>query len=551
MKKLFNYFKKNGRYIYLEYGVFTLLIIWPLLAKGYVFAMDMTWPTHFQFPNSFSNFNPIQILLWLINFVLPSWLIQKIVIFSAIFLSGIFAHKLIRTEYQWPKYFAGLLYVLTPFFYSRFLYGQIWHLVAYALMPLLVKYLFDFFETPNWKKSIKCAIIFCLITFISIHFAFIAGLVITVLAIIFAINSLWQKNYTKLKQIAISIILLLGIFLLANSFWLIPLTQGNNAKIEEIQFFDANQLEIFKTDAGQTNIFFNVLSMYGFWGDRHQQYSLPKEFNPLWWLISIIFICIVSWGIVSSFIRKKRLSETISMMVLLILGTILSIGIAFEPFKPIIIWLNDHVPFYKGFREPQKFSALIVLSYCYLAGTGLIDISERLKNKKREWFVAIGLILIILYNPLIFNGFRNQMFVTNYPKSWREINQILTEDNSDYQILFLPWHLYMSYSFAKDKVTGPLGCVYFNKPVICGDNMELDNTFSISARPFSQFFTNEVLNDSTNIQNLGERLRGWNIKYIILAKEVDWQSYNWLNNQSDLIILKDSPELILYENKNF
>ena len=41
------------------------------------------------------------------------------------------------------------------------------------------------------------------------------------------------------------------------------------------------------------------------------------------------------------------------------------------------------------------------------------------------------------------------------------------------------------------------------------------------------------------------------VKYIILTKDDDWQTYHFLDQQKNLIKVSDSPEISLYENLSF
>jgi len=535
MYKIKQFFKKNERYLYLEYGVLSLLIMWPLLAKGYVLAMDMTWPAQFSFPQEVSNFYFIDIFLWLMNFILPSWLIQKFLIFAIFFCAGLFAHKLIKTQYQWPRYFVGFLYVLTPYLYSKFLYGQLWLCLAYALLPLLLSCLFELIQKINWKNLIKTLIIFVLIGFVGIHFVFISSILVALTILTGLIKLLVNHNYQKAKRLGLCCILLFLLFMVANSFWIGTFAKGENYAGQKLQLFDENQLELFKTDNGNTNVFFNVLSMYGFWGDRYGLYVSPKQFMPFWWFLALCFMGLATFGFIVSFVKKENRELTILGGLLFLLGTTLSVGIASETLKPLILWLNNNVPFYSGFREPQKFVALLMLGYLLLCSQALIFISVKLAKHKKENLLMIALVLVVLYNPLMFNGLRGQMYVSNYPIEWTQTKEVVDEELKtaapEAKVLVFPWHLYMSYDFTRNKIVGPLACTYFGKQrTICGDNMELGNTYALTTRPIS-IFINELLADLPNeAESLNKKLEDFKVDYILVLKEVDWEKYDKLIN---------------------
>lgn len=546
---LIKFFKKNERYIYLEYGVLSLLILWPLLTKGYVFAMDMAWPPKFVFPSEVIREYLVSLGLWGLGKILPVWIIQKLFLFFTIFLAGVGAHKLVRTKQPWPKYFAGFLFVLSPFFYSRFLFGQLFFLLAFALLPFFARRALDFFKHPNWKDMIWLAVLISLIVPLSPHYLFFLILFLIISVMVYFSVYLYRRNFSQIKKLICLLILLIIISLALNSYWLIPQLNGTVSTLAEAQMFGPAQNEAFLTDSGETNIFFNVASLYGFWGDRASVYVLPKEINPLWWIFAGLIVLIVLWGIISGF-KRKKIAATLIFTILIIISAVLAVGIAAKPLAPFIEWLNNHFSFYRGFREPQKFVGLIVLSYCYLGARGLADLSVRLR-KKKEWLTGLAIVIVIFCNPLMFNGARGQLFVADYPVSWYETKAVLNADVENFKVLFLPWHQYMSFDFARDKVLANPAPTFFDKEILAGDNMELALIESYSQRPFSKFFENEVLQNKNTIQNLGEQIKKWDIKYILLAKEVDWAKYDFLNQQSDLQLIKTYPDLLVYENKKY
>ena len=148
-------------------------------------------------------------------------------------------------------------------------------------------------------------------------------------------------------------------------------------------------------------------------------------------------------------------------------------------------------------------------------------------------------------------GFGGQLYTSHYPQSWLEANEILNQDRDDFKVLFLPWHLYMPFSFAENKVIANPAPRFFDKETIAGDNIEVGNIYTHSKRPISQLVENVVLKKTQGIEDLGERLAPFNIKYIILTKEADWQKYDFLNEQKDLKIVYDLAELKIYQNRSW
>jgi len=530
--------------LYLEYFILTILITWPFFKPGYIFAVDMAWPTNLPAPTELNNTFLRDYFLHFLNFIIPSQIIQKLIIFSTVFLAGLSAHKLYPSKSEWPKYFAGLLYLFTPFFFTRMLYGHLYHLLAYAILPFLAKAIFNFIKKQTWKNAGLILMYLFLITNFSLHFGFIAILFFLICILTTAIYNLFTKS--NIKQILYKSCLIIIILCVLCSYWLIPFIRGDISNSDRINSFTNQDREAFLTDNGETNIFFNVASMYGFWADQSNLYILPKKINPIWWLFSIIILSIVISGIVLGFKNGNKRLNTIILTTTAVIALILSIGIAFKLFILLIDFLEKYIPFYKGMREPQKFVGLLVLCYAYLGAQGIDIIYNKYLKNNFKWLAIIPILIVILYNPLLLNGFNGQLFATKYPDSWHSANHYFNQDNDNFQILFLPWHQYMSYDFVKNKIVAPIPCRFFDKPSICGDNMEAGEIYSSSQKPFSIAFES-LLNNKASVTNLAQELKKWNIKYIVLLKQVDWQNYVFVQDQNNIELIENNSDLMIFK----
>ncbi|MCK4781692.1 hypothetical protein KAS79_02060 [Candidatus Parcubacteria bacterium] len=546
-EKLIFWFKKRNRIIYLTYSALALIVLLPLLRSGYVFAMDMVFVPHLTWPEPF---NAPGFFLYLLNFILPSQIIQKIILFLILFLSGVGMHRLIPVKSELPKYFAGVFYIFNPFVYSRFLFGHLWLLAVYALMPFAVKAIFTFLDNINLRNALKLSLWFTFIGFISNHFIVFAFLFF-IIAFLFELwkERRYRKEIFKMFKYAILVGL---IFLILSGWWIAPyfdktLPQGRY--IQEI--VGTGDLTVFQTESDtKYGVLCNVAALYGFWGDRMGQYTVPKEIMPHWPLLFLIIFSLVTLGAISAF-RKNKFKAGIFIIIAGV-AFVLSVGMSYQFFAPIIEFLNEKIFIFKGFRDSQKFTALLVLTYAYFGALGINSIlkSSKLKVQSSKLILTAFLIALpVLYSPLMIWGFRGQLCASHYPQDWFATNEFLNQDKEDFKVLFFPWHQYMSFGFTKNRVIASPAPKFFDKQVIAGDNMEIGKIYTHSQRPISQFIENQVLAKRQEIDNLGEILASYNLKYIILAKEADWQEYDFLNVQKDLEIINDYENLIIYQNK--
>jgi hypothetical protein len=296
--------------------------------------------------------------------------------------------------------------------------------------------------------------------------------------------------------------------------------------------------------------------MYGFW---RTGYVYTKDILPYWYLFFIIILFLAVHGF---FLNYKHIKYGINVKtfgVIAVLSVLLAAGIS-GPIAGVFEFLFNNVFFFKGFREPQKFVALLVLAYAYLGGLGVAEFEKIARDPVNRsgakqfgvWLIiALALATPFIYSFTTFNGFWGQLKTTDYPKDWYEVNSFLNQDEQDFKVLFLPWHLYMDFKWLptpQKRIATPAN-IFFDKPVIQGDNMEAGSIYSSSADHVSKY-VDFLLANRNNIDNLGELIAPLNVKYVILTKEVDYRLYDFLYNQTDLELVKDTENMIVFKNRH-
>src|SRR3989338_6174642 len=426
---------------------FLSLIILMLFLTQYLFYLDWYTTPILKITEPFfalreATYSGLSFLLFrkLLSFFIATSVLQKLSIFFIFFLSGISMHNLINTKSQIPKYFAGVFYMINPFVYIRFMAGHWLILLAYAILPFVVKSIMKFLENQDRKQTIKTMLWISLIAAIDIHTLFL----VFFLFAIFYIFKLLKSNKTVKKTISKSLAIMSLFFILLNSYWIIPFLTAESTAISQIT---SDDLAAFQTKKGNFNEFMETLMLYGFW--RQDAYILPKEIMPFPVYFSLF--AIILFLTIHGFIHCKEKYKT-PIIITGILAQLLAVGVGHPWFKDIFTFLFTHIFILKGFREPQKFVALLVFAYAFLGAYGIDNILEQLKTRKMK-IIAAALIIVIpfAYTPTMFFSFWGQIHTTDYPNDWYEINSFLNKDKQDFNVLFLPWHQYMDFKWIPNK----------------------------------------------------------------------------------------------------
>ncbi|MCK5476079.1 MAG: hypothetical protein KAI71_05890 [Candidatus Pacebacteria bacterium] len=576
---------------YIIFAVVTLAIMFPLYQGGFIFLLDMVFVPRLDFgdylKNGIGSGFPIIVLVKLFSFALPLEIIQKIILSLVLFLPGLFMFKLVKNflPMKWAI-LSGLFYMLNPYVYERFLAGH-WHvLLGYAFFPLLVKLFLEFLEKLDNKSFLKLAILFSVYPILSLHWAYISFWFLVLLGgVWFVVMLLSQKEKPKSILDALNLIFRslsrpLGLlrddkkkgtshndnkklvkyfvygavlFFVVNSFWLVGFLSPSSGYYK----FSLNDFRAFATQGDPSFwVFFNVLSLYGFWGT---DYFLTKDFFQYWWVLTFVILGFAVYG-VYVLLRKvvthplplsrgellyfrSRTSEIaliLTLAIIFIPVVLLSVGYGSDITKPIINVLYAFLPGFKGLRETEKLVGLLAFSYAILVPIGGLAYA-----KKQRYVFTLLVLVPFLSVWTIFWGFNGQLKSSDYPKSWYQANEILKQDENN-KLLFLPWHGYPKISFAGEKRVSNPAPRFFQVEVIAGKN--IDNVYLLECdqeiwdkKMFQLLQGFETLNE--NIKFL--RLEG--ITHIILAKEMDYEKYGFLDESEWLEIVLEEDDLVLYE----
>jgi hypothetical protein len=540
------------------YITLALMILWHLLLPGYIITLDLPWSPNITPPNIYGfETDPIKLInlpyrstLWLLSQIAPSDTIQKALLFAVFFFAGLGAHRLCPGKSEYGRYFAGILYTINPFVYTRFMVGHLGLLLAYATLPYTINSALKLLKEPSLKRSVELALLITLNLLLDIHYLFIVGLLLLFLTVFRVVEIGWRC--VKLLPYLTSTALL---YIALNLYWLVPYLTGSIGE-PIIEAFSYQDLITFtsKTWGTGVNIFFSLAALYGFW--RYPEgYIYVSQTLPAWWLLYILILWLTIHGylIYSTYHpNEKWVSRGIALPA--IVSLILAAGISSTYTAPIFQTLFNTIPFFSGMREPQKFLATLTLAYATLGGVGAGDISDKLRQHfkaNRLKYIAIIASALILavspaysYNQLF--GSTGQIKTLNYPEEWYEAKKLLDSEKGNYRILILPWHLYMYQSWI-GRITANPAPAFFNKPSISGENVEWGGIETQSRKP-TQHYIQHILNHRAEVKNLGALLKPLNIKYIILLKEVDYSEYTFLDNQNDLKPILENTKLKLYLN---
>jgi len=537
---------------YIVYIALALLILLPLLGKGYILALDMVFTPTLRMPAAITNAYPFYALLHALNWVLPAFVIQKVLLFGTFLAAGLGAHYMVMrlrpaavSTQAWlaGAYVAGVFYICNPFVYTRLMAGQYLVLIGYALLPWALRWAWELLDKPGKRAALWLSGVTLLIGFTSVH---TLGLLAILLACLASAQG-WRHRHDKawLGAIAKYAAVTIGAVVVLNSFWLVPLAQGKGVLSDTVAQFTSRDDRAFATTAGHLGLVGNVLSLQGFWGDARSLYLLPSDDFGWWWTPIVLMWLLVAIGVWQSW-RQRQRALTVALIVMATVGLVLTVGIAGTIFAPLNRTLLDHMPLFAGYREPQKFAALIALAYAYFGAAGVSYIWYKLYDTShRQALTLAGVLVAMACAPLLFWGGAGQLRSSEYPAGWYQVNAALRQADTDgSKVLFLPWHLYMPYSFSSG-ITATPARAFFDVPVLASTDPEIGQAAGYATGSLQQrvdMFVHQAADDSqfaAHAQALG-------IHYVLLAKEFDYKTYAYLDHIPGVTRYMTTNDLIMY-----
>ena len=512
----------------------TVAVCLPFVAKGWLFLLDWSRGPHVPPPLSLWGLEggllaamPFVLAAWAAGLVLGPATVGWLVIAGALFAAGVSAGALVGGPAA-RRLPAGLLYAVNPFVFERLYAGHASFLLGYALLPFAVRSLLRAEQADTAAARLRPVLWITLLMGLAPHFAWL--LAVVCLALLATRRS--RRTLGWLAGLA-------AVVVAANAYLVVPSVVGGGQSAVDVGTAD---LAAYRTSGDPPfGLFGNVAGLHGFW---RQETPLPKDDVPGWPMFWAAVVLVAAAGTVRGWRRDgdRRLVAVVAGAGAL--GFVLALGDQ-GPAGAVFRRLYLHVPGFEVMREPQKFAALLALAYAVLFGLGaevLVDGARR-AGGRRLWTAAL-LVLPVATAPTLLWGVAGRVEVRHYPGSWAEADRLMGDGPE--RILFLPWHQYLRFPFTDRIVANPAASA-FRRDVIAGDNVELPGLRTAS-RSVRSAYLEFLYAQGRRLHSFGQLVAPHGVRYVVVAKAVDWRQYAWLDLQTDLEKVLDRDEIAVYRN---
>jgi len=528
----------------LVYGLLAGAVAGPLLKPGLVLAVDLVPVPHPHLGSDYWGLAsgthagpvdrlPIDLLFVALGHVGAVAIGEKLLLLAIVFLAGLGMHRLVPATHATGRYFAGALYAVNPFVYDRLYTGQWYLLLGYALLPWAFAAFLPL-VSGRWRSAWRFAVLAALVGVASPHmFALLGALTLAT-----ALAALVRGRHRAATAGAVA----LGgaLTLLASAYWLLP-TPGVRDFWNHV---GSAQLQLYRTVSDPTwGVEGAVAGLYGYWNDADP----IKAHLAAWPLVAAALVLLAAWGLAV----RRREPTTWGVAAAALFGFVLALGTSGPLTGSLFHDVLDHVAVARSFREPQKGVALLVFGYAYLGGLAAADLRANVHTAWRRAGAAVVVASLIAL-PLLggyreLGGLWGSMRTSAYPSSWSQARSLLRREAGDSRTLVLPWHGYMAYTFADERVVASPAAAYFDVPTLASRSVGEGLASADNSDPVERYVASLVARGAT-MHDLGACLAPLGISHVLLTKDADWGRYSFLARQSDLVVERSWSDLVLYRN---
>lgn len=521
------------------HAVVATLVAVPLVRPGYLLLLDFTlarhvrvhWRSSDAFIGPVSS-APFESFIWLLHKTGP--LAAFLVVFLLVFGCGYAMNRavaaIVPRAGATARITAGVLYAVNPFTYVRLVHGQINVLAAMAVLPLVTVALVRVRRQPTLGRAAALGLTIAAVGFTSVH---VAGMLLVLIPVLLVV-----VGWPGFRPLLVAGVVALA----ASSWWLVQ------AAFQPLPPFTGADLDAFATQPRGWTSAGHVAALYGFW--RFGEFPLPRDGIWVWPLTFAPIAILIVWGAVRWF--KIKRSAAIGLAGLAVAGIILAAGASFPPTAGAFRWLYRNVPGFTVYREPQKWSAVVLFAYAGLASPAVSALTEWTDRGNRapdhprlirleSIMVAATLLGIVLFygRTMIMNT--TTLRTSSFPADWYAVNERINQQPA--RVLVFPWHMYMTFDFTGRRIANPAP-VFFDAPVLASEAPDHGSIRAYSRSPDSLLVERALLKTRTP-SGLLEALSKLCTPWIVLFKAADWEGYNWLET-SGLYRTLDGPTIRLY-----
>lgn len=393
--------------------------------------------------------------------------------------------KIFSLDYFWAL-MSAILYMLSPFVYSRLIGGHLTILLGYAFLPLIFYFSVSLFDSLTQEKLFRSwwprlVFLTLLLTLGILHPLMLVvswGVIFLTAGIYFVFRGGEKRKIIK------KLLLLIIFWALINSYWLLPIVSqviwgGDGlaarpwqAIAEELSF----RLPYFSGVSRPLSELFSFSFPFGL--STEFAYPLSDFIRPFFVFSSIILFAASLAAFYLAYKGRKEYLPVVLILIFVELTGIVLVGgektIIGHLFFLILIRFAPFI--FSGFSNPLRFLPLVIFPFSILSFISFTIFEEKLRRfGEVKTFLRVFMLfaLLVFFYPWFFRSLTTPIFkdssqpmslrVTKINPEDKEIFDFLKESEGDFRVTYLP-PAFISWP-GKTDLSYCWNTIYSSKPV--------------------------------------------------------------------------------------
>lgn len=511
-----------------------LLVLGPLLGRGYVLTYDMVFVPDLALRSDFLGLGsglpravPSDAVVAVLDTVVPGDVLQKLLLVAALGLAGTGARRLVAADSVSAQLAATSLYVWSPFVAERLGIGHWPLLLTYAALP----WIYDAARRARaGERTVPQLVLWLALASLSA-----AG---GVIAAVFAIVCVAGRRPDAVRRSVVVAAAALAV----NAPWLVAGALHGSGALS-----DPRGVEAFAARAeGLLPLPLTLLGLGGIWNAEVVPTS-REGWAAVVQLVVVVAVCVAglrTWR--ADVLLRDRLGLGLAALVGLAVALVGSLA------PDLLGWVVAHVPGGGLFRDGSRFVALLAPLAASLFGTGVAVVAGKVAERAGRILVGTVLVLAPLaLMPDLGLGLAGRLSAVSYPPEYAAARDAIQE-RQDAGVrgdtLVLPFSSYRLPTWNDDRRTlDPTGR-FLTPNYLASDVLYVDGE-AIAGEDERAARVGDLLESDLDTDALAEALAAEGIAWVVLDRETQEMVGDAVPS-ADLTgqpVVHDGPDLVVWE----
>lgn len=484
--------------------ILTLLVVGPLLGRGFVLTYDMVFVPDLALRSDFLGLGsglpravPSDAVVAVLDTLVPGDVLQKLILVAALGVAGTGARRLVPGGGVTAQLGATSLYLWSPFVAERLGIGHWPLLLTYAALP----WIFDAARRARAGERMLPQ----LVLWMALGSLSAAGGVITAL---FALACVAGRRPAAVRRTVLTAAAAIAV----NAPWLVAGALHGSGALS-----DAQGVEAFAARAeGLLPLPLTLLGLGGIWNAE----VVPPSREGWAGVAQLIAVAAVGVAGLRAWRSGVALRDRLGLGLAALAG--LTVALVGSVAPDALGWVVAHVPGGGLFRDGSRFVALVAPLVASLFGTGVAVVAARLTETGARVLVATALVLVpVALMPDLGLGLGGRLSPVSFPDEYAAA-RVAIEQREDVgaegDVLLLPFNSYRLPSWNEGRRTlDPTGR-YLTPNYLSSDVLYVDGV-AIAGEDQRAARVGELLDADLAPDALAEALGEEGIRWVVLDRE--------------------------------